>query len=45
MTTSKKPFVRAEEGLNNSVVYYDEDGNNLLFFRIMLQGEGLKQNA
>lgn len=30
MTTSKKPFVRAEEGLSNSVIYYDEDGNKTI---------------
>ena len=27
-----KKFVRVEEGLNNSVIYYDEDGNNLTRF-------------
>ncbi len=30
MTTSKKPFVRAEEGPSNSVIYYDEDGNKTI---------------
>lgn len=27
MANEKKKFVRAEEGPNNSVVYYDEEGN------------------
>ncbi len=30
MTISKKSFVKAEEGPNNSVIYYDEDGNKLI---------------
>ncbi len=29
MTMNKKPFLRAEEGLSNSVIYYDEDGNKV----------------
>ena len=30
MTQNRKKFVRAEEGVSNSVIYYDEDGNKLI---------------
>lgn len=30
MTTNKKKLVRAEDGPDNSVIYYDEDENKLI---------------
>jgi len=36
---NRKPFVRAEEGSNNSVIYYDEDGNKLIRYWKSYDGE------
>ena len=29
MTQNRRKFVRTEEGVSNSIIYYDEDGNKL----------------
>jgi hypothetical protein len=38
-----KKFVRAKEGLDNSVVYYDEDGNKLIRYWKSYEGQPIEE--
>lgn len=43
MASNRKKFVKAEEDSNNSVTYYDEDGNNLTRYWKSYEGQTIEE--